>query len=52
MRLGGGEHELHKGRCGLFLLSLIGQDPLSLTFCTPSLGFHMLILDRPEEETG
>ena len=51
MRLGGGEHERHKGRCGLFLLSLIGQDPLSLTFCTPSLAFHMLILDRPEEET-
>ena len=43
MRLGGGEHERHKGCCGLFLLSLIGQDPLSLTFCTPSLPFHMLM---------
>lgn len=51
VRLGGREHEQHKSRCGLFLLSLIGQDPLSLTFCTPSPVFHMLILDRPEEET-
>lgn len=51
MRLDGGEHEQDKGRCALFLLSLIGRDPLSLTFCTPSLVFHMLILDRPEEET-
>lgn len=30
------EHDRHKGWCGLFLLCLIGQDPLSLTFCTPS----------------
>lgn len=51
MRLDGREHEQEQGRCGLFLLSLIGRDPLSLTFCTPSLFFHMLILDRPEEET-
>lgn len=50
-RLGSAEHERHKGRCGLFLLSLIGQDPLSLTFCTPSLAFHMLMPARPEEET-
>lgn len=46
MRQGAGEHERHKGRCGLFLLSLIGQDPLSLTFCTPSLAFHMLMAAR------
>lgn len=51
LRLGGGKHERHKSRCGLFLLSLIGQDPLSLTFCTPSLAFHMVILARPKEET-
>lgn len=48
--LGSGEHERHKGRCGLFLLSLIGQDLLSLTFCTPSLAFHMLMSTGPEEE--
>lgn len=49
--MGSEEHERHKGQCGLFLLSLIGQDPLSLTFCTASLAFHMLMLARPEEET-
>ena len=49
--LASGEHERHKGRCGLFLLSLIGQDPLSLTFCTASLSFHMVMTARPEEET-
>lgn len=50
IHFGGGEHEHHKGRCGLFLLCLIGQDPLSLTFCTPSLAFHMLIVAKPKKE--
>lgn len=51
--LGSGEHgtATKAGVACVFLLSLIGQDPLSLTFCTASLAFHMLMPTGPEEET-